>query len=191
MGANDNWNSHRSDVLSTDAAPTDEREAAIVATLAPGAYTLIVGGLNNTTGIGLVELFDLEPNTSRIANISTRGRVESGDNVMIGGFIIGGSEPTRVIARAIGPSLTGQNVSGALPDTVLSLHDANGVLLVDNDDWETTQREEIIASGVPPTDPRESALVRTLTPGNYTAILRGKDSSVGVALVEVYNLETN
>ena len=139
----------------------------------------------------MVELFDLEPNTSRIANISTRGRVESGDNVMIGGFIIGGSEPTRVIARAIGPSLTGQNVSGALPDTVLSLHDANGVLLVENDDWETTQREEIIASGVPPTDPRESALVRTLTPGNYTAILRGKDSSVGVALVEVYNLETN
>ncbi len=110
---------------------------------------------------------------------------------MIGGFIIGGSEPTNVILRAIGPSLANQGVSGALTDTSLALHDANGAQIATNDDWQSDQEAEIVATTIPPTSPLESAIVRTLQPGGYTAIVRGKDSATGVALVEVYNLEPN
>ncbi len=127
----------------------------------------------------------------KIANISTRGRVETGDNVMIGGFILGGDQPTKVIVRAIGPSLTGQGVPGALADTTLTLVDGNGATLAENDNWKSDQEAEIIATSVPPTHALESAIVRTLAPGNYTAIVRGKNASTGVGLVEVYNLETN
>lgn len=135
--------------------------------------------------------FDLEPASAKIANISTRGRVETGDNIMIGGFIIGGAQPTKVIARAIGPSLTGQGVAGALADTALTLYDSNGTQFAENDNWQTDQKAEIIATQVPPTNALESAIVRTLQPDNYTATVRGKNSTTGVALVEVYNLETN
>ena len=108
---------------------------------------------------------------------------------MIGGFIVGGDQPTKVIMRAIGPSLTTQGVSGALVDTTMDLYNGNGTLLASNDDWRTEQEAEIIASTVPPVDSRESAIVRTLQPGNYTAIVRGKNNATGVALVEIYNLE--
>ena len=122
LSSNDNWNAHRTDVLGTGIPPANERESAIVATLAPGAYTAILRGLAATSGIALVEVYDLEPaSASRVANISTRGKVETGDNVMIGGFIVGGDQPTKVIARAIGPSLTTQGVSGALVDTTMYL----------------------------------------------------------------------
>ena len=113
VSGNDNWSSHRADVLATRLAPANEREAVIVPSLSPGAYTAIVSGVNNSAGTALVEVYDLEPERSRLANISTRGRVEHGDNVMIGGFIIGGSAPTKVIARAIGPSLHSSGVEGA------------------------------------------------------------------------------
>lgn len=170
-------------------APLDEHESAIVATLLPGAYTAILRGTNETSGVALVELYDLTPaSNSRIANISTRGKVETGDNVMIGGFIIGGDQPTSVIVRAIGPSLAAESVTGALTDTTLALHDGNGALIAENDDWRDDQPQEIIDSTVPPTDEREAAIVRTLQPGNYTAIVRGKNETSGVALVEVYNL---
>lgn len=191
IARDDNWNSHRTTVLATGAAPNDEHEATIVTALSPGNYTAIVRGLSNTTGVALVELYDLEPGKSRIANISTRGKVETGDNVMIGGFIIGGNQPTKVIVRAIGPSLAARGVDGALADTTLSLHNGNGVKFAENDDWKSDQAGEIIASTIPPDDPREAAIVRTLTPGNYTAIVHGKNETTGVALVEVYNLEQN
>lgn len=187
---NDNWNSHRTEVLDSELAPSDERESVIIATLNPGNYTAIVSPGGGFPGVALVELYDLSAsNTSRVANLSTRGKVETGDNVMIGGFIVGGGQPTKVIVRGIGLSLAVQGVPGALADPTLALHDGNGAKFAENDDWQTDQPQEITDTTIPPTDARESAIVRTLSPGNYTAIVRGKDNTDGVALVEVYNLE--
>jgi hypothetical protein len=166
-------------------------ESAIVTILAPGNYTAILRGQNATAGIGLVELYDLTPGiTSKLANISTRGFVATGDNVMIGGFIVGasGTGQSKVIIRAIGPSLSAAGISGALQDPILELHNGAGALIATNDNWRDTQQAEIQATHIPPTDIRESAIVRTLTPGNYTAIVRGKNGSAGVGLVELYAL---
>lgn len=187
--SNDNWNSNRLAVLASGIAPSDEHEAAIVATLQPGAYTAVLSGVAATTGVALVEIYDLNPDgESRIANISSRGKVDTGDNVMIAGFIVSPDQPTKVIVRAIGPSLADTGVSDALADTTLELHDSDGMLIAQNDDWSSDQPAEVNASGVAPTDLRESAIVRTLQPGSYTAIVRGKDDTTGVALVEVYTL---
>ncbi|HSH38827.1 MAG TPA: hypothetical protein VK993_08575, partial [Chthoniobacterales bacterium] len=194
--ANDDWRStQEQEIIDTEVAPTDNRESAIVATLEPGAYTAIVKGKNNGTGIGVVEVYDLgtasfDPaSISILANISTRGFVQTGDNVMIGGFIVTGA-PARVIVRTIGPSLTKAGVAGALQDTTLEFVDGNGMAVTSNDDWRTGgQEQEIIATTVPPTDDRESAVVASLAPGAYTAVVRGKDSTTGVALVEVYVLD--
>jgi hypothetical protein len=137
--------------------------------------------------VGLIEVYDLDDFSaaSTLANISTRGKVQTGDDVMIGGFIIGGNQPGKVLIRAIGPSLP---VSGTLSDPLLELHDANGAT-ISNDDWRATQESEIIASTVAPSNERESAIVATLTPGAYTAIVRGKNETSGIGLVEVYNLQ--
>lgn len=187
---NDNWNAHRAEVIASTLSPTDEHESAIVATLPPGSYTAIVSGFNNLAGVALVELYDLSPlSNSRIANISTRGRVDTGDNVMIAGFIIGGDQPTKTLVRALGPSLATRGVGGALTDTQLELYDSAGNVVGQNDDWASDQQAEVTASTLAPGDARESAIVRTLSPGSYTAIVRGKNATTGVALVEVYNLE--
>nr|MDQ6913646.1 hypothetical protein [Verrucomicrobiota bacterium] len=189
---NDNWNEHRTAVIASGLAPSNEHEAAIVATLQPGVYTAILQGVGNTSGVALVEVYDLTPNSnSQITNISTRGKVEIDDNVMIAGFIIGGDQPTKVIVRALGPSLAASKVSGVLNDTTLELHDSNGTLIAFNDDWQSDQEQEIKDSNLPPPDPHEAALLRTLQPGLYTAIVHGKNNATGVGLVEVYNLETN
>lgn len=191
VASNDNWNSDRASVLVTGLAPIDEHEAAMVVTLSPGNYTAILSGADDGSGVALVEVYDLTPDSdSAVANISTRGDVESGDNVMIGGFIIGADTPTKVLVRAIGPSLAQYGIMGALQDPVLELHDGNGTLLSQNDNWRSTQQAAIIATGIPPTDDRESASVATLQPGAYTAILRGQGNATGVALVEVYNLDS-
>ncbi|CAN5606149.1 hypothetical protein BH18VER2_BH18VER2_00060 [soil metagenome] len=168
-------------------APGDEKEAVIVRRLTPGAYTAIVSGKNNGVGVGLVEAYGLD-GTAQVANISTRGFVQTGDNVMIGGFIVldtGAS--TSVLVRAIGPSLTG--VASALADPTLELHDANGATLASNDNWQESQQTEIEATGLQPTKDKESAILRTLPAGAYTAIVIGKDSSTGVGLIEAYNLQ--
>jgi hypothetical protein len=165
----------------------------MIATLIPGNYTAVLRGKDNTTGIAVVELYDLgtasidSASKAQLAQISTRGTVLNDDNVMIGGFIVSGVS-TKVIVRAIGPSLNGI-VPGTLQDTVLELHDGSGSLIFSNDDWRTTQEQQIKDTGVPPTDDRESAIVATLDPGNYTAIVRGKNGTTGVALVEVYGLQ--
>ena len=114
--------------------------------------------------------------------------MQTGDNVMIGGFILGGSDPSNVLLRAIGPELTARGVAGALSDTILELHDSSGTLVASNDDWESDQKQQIIDTGVPPTDPRESAILASLNPGSYTGIVRGKNDVIGVALVEAYVL---
>jgi hypothetical protein len=157
-----------------------------VETLQPGSYTAVVHGPE--PGIAVAEVYDLAAQDSKVANISTRGKVETGDNVMIGGFIIGGDQPSRVLVRAIGPSLAAAGVTRALGDTTLEMYDASGALLASNDDWRTDQEGEIAATTIPPRDDRESAIVRILPPGNYTALVRGNGDTTGVALVEVYNL---
>jgi hypothetical protein len=178
-------------------APSNPLESALIATLPPGSYTAIVRGVNNTTGNGLAEVYDLTANSaSLLANLSTRGFVQTGNNVMIGGFIVV-NQPTRVIIRAIGPSLTQRGVPTALANPQLELHKGNS-LIGRNDNWQQTQIggiitsdqvAEIQSSGLAPTNPRESAIIATLQPGNYTAIVRGVNNTTGIALVEVYDLQ--
>jgi hypothetical protein len=164
-----------------------------VRTLAPGSYTAVMHGANGSTGVGLVEVYDLTPNSvSLLANISSRGLVETGENVMIGGFIVGPVDhgSPEVVVRAIGPSLASSGVANTLQDPVLELHDQSGTILATNDNWLTDRNSSfVLAAGLAPSDTRESALAITLTPGNYTAIVRGANDTVGVALVEVYNLQ--
>jgi acetyl esterase/lipase len=191
IAQNDNCSSLPPDSIPADLKPTDGHESFISVTLPPGSYTAVLRGANGAAGIGLFELYDLDPASSRISNISTRGDVGTGSDVMIGGFIIGGAEPTKVIVRAIGPSLVAENVSNALPDPLLELYDSNGSLIFTNDNWRTTQEQQIIDSGVPPSDDREAAIVATLVPGGYTAMIRDAGQATGIALVEVYNLEPN
>jgi CSLREA domain-containing protein len=189
---NDNWaQASNAQSIPSNLQPTNGSESAILTFLAPGAYTAIVRGVNGGTGIGLVEAFDLDATVpSKLSNISTRGLVEIGDGVMIGGFIVNGSDSDKVVVRAIGPSLASPpfNLTNVLQNPTLSLFDANGMMFASNDDWRSTQEAAIIATGLQPTNDAESAIVTTLTPGNYTAIVRGAGGSTGVGLVEVYGL---
>lgn len=190
IASNDNWISDQLNILSSLIPPTSERESAILTTLQPGAYTAVVQDATNQPGLSLVEIYDLAPKDSLVDNISTRGKVGTGDNVMIGGFIIGGEDSTKVLIRAIGPSLGTQGIALPLADPVLEIHDSIGTLISTNDNWRSTQQNEIIATGIVPTNDNESAVVLTLEPGSYTAIVRGQNSMMGVALVEVYNLDS-
>ena len=204
LSTNDNWKvndqtgqSQEAEVRATTIPPGNDLESAIVTTLSPGSYTAILAGKSGGTGIGLIEVYDLAQGAnSKLANISSRGFVDTGDNVMIGGLIVGGSNggSARVLVRALGPSLTNSGVTGALPDPTLELHDGNGGIIAANDNWKTrpdgsSQQAEIEATTLPPPNELESALVRSLPPGNYTAIVRGINNSTGVGLVEVYNLQ--
>ena len=174
-------------IEATTIPPSDDKESAIVRRLTPGSYTAIVKGQNNGTGVGLIEAYGLE-GTAKVANISTRGLVQTGDNVMIGGFIVLNTGfPASVLVRAIGPSLAG--VANAMADPTLELHDGNGAVVASNDDWQETQKSEIEETTIPPTDSRESAILQSLPTGGYTAIVRGKNNATGVALVEAYNLQ--
>jgi hypothetical protein len=190
IAQNDNW--RESDQVTaiegSGIPPSDDKESAIVRQLAPGFYTAVLRGANNTEGIGVVEAYDLDAGgDSTLANIATRGSVETGDNILIGGFILRGNSAT-VLVRAIGPELTGNGVPNALQDPTLELRDVNGAVLMANDNWRETQETEISATGIAPTDNRESAILKPLPGGTYTAIVRGKSDSVGIALVEVYRL---
>jgi N-acetylneuraminic acid mutarotase len=186
------------DIRNSGYAPGDELESAIIADLAPGNYTAIMRGVNDMTGVALVEVYDLSPETDSIlGNISTRSFVQTGDNVMIGGFIVRGTQPKHVIIRAIGSELTQYGVPNVLANPTLELHDGTGALIASNDNWRTTiiggiitsdQVAEIRVSGHAPGDGRESAIIASLPPGNYTAIVRGVNNTTGVALVEVYDL---
>jgi hypothetical protein len=190
MTSNDNWKDSpdRALIESSGLAPTDEHESAIIRALVPGNYTGVLAGKDNSTGIALIEVYDLDANNSLLANISSRGRVDAGDNVMIGGFIAGNQNAnSRVLVRGIGPSLQG-SIPTALPDPILELHDSNGATLETNDNWkDSPNRAEIEATGIPPSNDAESAIVRSVSPAGYTAILRGK-TGAGIAVVEIYNL---
>ena len=193
---NDNWRDNQEpELLATGLQPSHDLEAATVRTFEPGSYTAIVRGNGNTSGVGAVEVYDLTPTSdSRVANISTRGFVDINDNVMIGGFIIGNtgasleSRDAQLLIRALGPSLTAAGVPNALPDPVLSLHNADGTEIQRNDNWRDTQQAELTASGFAPSSDAESALLLSRPSGPSTAIVRDKNDAIGNALVEVYRL---
>ncbi len=186
------------DIQNSGHAPADPSESAIIANLPPGNYTSIVRGVNNTMGVALVEVYDLSPSLhSILGNISTRSLVQTGDDVMIGGFIVQGTQPKDVIIRAIGPELSQYGVPDFLADPTLELHNGTGALIASNDNWQHTiiggiithdQVQNIQNSSHTPRDARESAIIANLPPGNYTAIVRGVNNTTGVALVEVYDL---
>jgi hypothetical protein len=207
-----------SEILGSGHAPGDPSESAIIANLPPGRYTAIVRGatptptptptssatptptatpVNNTTGVALVEAYDLSPSLhSILGNISTRSFVQTGDEVMIGGFIVQGTQPKNVIIRAVGPELSQFGVPNPLANPTLELHKGNA-LIASNDNWQHTiiggiitqdQVQDIQNSGHAPTDASESAIIANLPPGNYTAVVRGVNNATGVALVEVYDL---
>nr|MBA2271929.1 hypothetical protein [Chthoniobacterales bacterium] len=197
IASNDNWkDSQQSEIEQTGIPPRDERESAIVRTLQPGAYTAIVRGKSESTGIAVVEMYDLEQTTPpRLANVSSRGVVGTDDGVMIGGFIVGAGQGTngtgsaRVVLRGIGPSLSQSGTANPLSDPELLLVDGNGSVIRANNDWRETQEAELQATGIAPTNDRESAMVLALPSGNYTAILRGRGGATGVGLVEAYNVQ--
>ena len=190
---NDNWReTQEADIQATGIPPGNNAESAIVATLQPGTYTAVLREKNGTPGVGLVEVYDLNQLAgSKLANISSRGFVDTGDNVMIGGFIAGPSGVgfIKVLIRAMGPSLGSAGVQDALQDPTLQLFDGNGAPVAFNDNWKQTQQAAIEATGIPPTDDRESAVLATLAAGNYTAVVRGSNNTTGVGLVEVYNVD--
>jgi hypothetical protein len=209
IAANDNWQTtiiggiitgnQVGDIQNSGHAPADASESAIIANLQPGNYTAIVRGVGNTTGVGLVEVYDLSSGeSSSLGNISTRSFVQTGQNVMIGGFIVQGGGSKRVIIRAIGPELSQFGITDPLTNPTLELHDEAGALIASNDNWQTTiiggiitsnQVSDIQNSGHAPTVASESAIIATLQPGNYTAIVRSVSNTNGVALVEVYDLD--
>jgi hypothetical protein len=192
IAANNNWkDTQQSVIAATNLAPSDDRESAIVATLAPGSYTAIARGAANSTGVCLLEVYDLDPNAdSRIGNVSARGYVDVGDNILIGGAILGSGNGgvNVIVARALGPSLSQFSVQNALQDPVLELHNQQGTLLDSNDNWKDGNAQALIDNGYAPSDDREAAIFALLPPGAYTAVVRGKNGTTGVALVEFYNL---
>jgi len=204
IATNDNWKTndqtHQSQqaiIQATGLAPSDDRESAIMLDLAQAGFTAVVRGKNDTTGVGLVEIYDLNQTAdARLANISTRGVVGTDANVMIGGFIVGGGNgAAKLMIRAIGPSLFKFGVSGALTDPTLSLRNANGTEIASDDDWyiiingDDSHVKTIQNTGLAPSDDRECAILITLPNGNYTAIVAGYEGGTGIGLVEVYNLQ--
>jgi hypothetical protein len=190
-------------------APKDPKESAIIADLPAGKYTAIVRGANFANGVALMDVSDLSSATpspsptatptpsSILGNISGRSFVQTGNNVMIVGFTVEGTQPEKVIVRAIGPELAHYGVPNSLADPTLELHDGTGALIASNDNWMTTiiggiitnnQVRDIMKSRYAPTDGRESAIIANLPAGNYTAIVRGANDITGVALVDVYDL---
>ena len=191
---NDNWGeTQAAEIQATGVPPTDDLESAIAVTLNPGAYTAILRGKNNASGVALIEVYDLNQEASKLANLSTRAFVSTGDDLVIAGFLLsngGGSD--RIVVRGVGPSLApGMLPVGAvLADPTVELRDVNGTLLMSNNDWQDNPAEaaEITAAGLALSNTRESGMAATLAPGLYTALLTGRFNGTGIGVVEVYDL---
>ena len=188
---NDNWRDdpvQEAAIIATGIPPTNNLESAIDTTLNPGAYTAVVRGKNNTSGVALVEVYDLSQAVSaKLSNISTRAFVSTGDNIVIAGFVLSGhSGDDKVVVRGLSPA----GVANPLADPTLELRDANGVLIGSNNDWQddATQAAGLTGAGLAPPNPLDAAIMATLPPGLYTALLAGRNNSTGVGLVEVYDL---
>lgn len=191
VASNDNWpgNSNAAEILASGLAPSNPNEAALLLSLAPGSYTAVLRGSGGSTGISLLEVYDLDAEgMARVVNISTRGFVLTGENVMIAGLIITGNEPAQLVLRGIGPSLADFGVPDVLADPLLELHDGNGALIQANNNWRDTQQVALQNTGLAPTNNLEAALLVAIPPGNYTAVLKGADGGTGNGLVEVYTL---
>lgn len=190
--ANNDWQeTQKSEIEQTTLAPKNDREAAIVFNVrGSGNYTVLLRGAAEGSGIGLIETYDLSPDVGSLANVSTRGFVATGDQAMIGGVIIGtGDKAAPIIVRGIGPSLADAGIDDYLADPTLELRSSDGALLATNNDWKTNQQSLIEQSGIPPKHDLESAIVSDLSPGNYTAILRGNSNGSGLGVVEFYHLD--
>jgi hypothetical protein len=191
LTSNDDWKvPQQTDVEATGLAPPDDRESAILLNLQPGSYTAIGSGKNGTTGVGLIEVYDVDVlSTSQVSNISTRGLVQTGNNVMIGGFIVSGASGSiNLVVRVLGPTLTQFGVANALADPTLQLYDGNGTVIASNNNWKDTQQTQLQNSGRQPPNNLEPAIALVASPGHYTAIVRGNNNSTGVGLVEVYQV---
>ena len=197
IARNDDFDSSpdKAEITALGLAPGNSKESAILRTLPAGAYTAILSGANRTTGIGLVEIYDGDLGSgSRLANLSTRGFVQPGDNTLIGGIIVSGSASQRVVARAIGPSLASRGLPAAsvLADPNLEVFDANGTSIKSNDNYMMDpDAAEIASQGLAPNNPLEAATILTLSPAGYTVVVRGADTGTGIALVETFNLNTD
>jgi hypothetical protein len=199
IATNDNWRTTQiggiitadqsQEIASSGATPNNELESAIIANLAPGSYTAVVTGSGRTVGTGVVDAYDLSAaSPARLANVATRGLIQPGDQLMIAGFIVQNG-PVQAVIRAIGPSLTPFGITNALPDTTLQIKNENGTIVMENDDWQTNQKQELENTGLQPSHPLEAAVVVTLPPGQYSAQVRGKPESTGVGVVQVYFLQ--
>ena len=190
IATNDNWkDTNQTAIAGTGKAPPNDKESAILSSLSPGSYTAIVSGKNNTTGVGLVEAYGIVPSgvENLISNVSCRGFVGTGSNVMIGGFIGDRTPSLQIIVRALGPTLTQFGINNALANPTLELHDGNGNLLAFNDNWQDTDQTAIQATGKAPPNSNESAILAVINYGtSMTAIVRGQNNTTGVALFEVY-----
>jgi hypothetical protein len=189
LASNDNWDVHDPATIASGLAPTEALESFVMATLPAGAYTAVLD-TNDSPGIALFELYQLGNSAAAgVVNLSTRGRVGLGDDAIIAGFILTGDNVTRVIVRAIGPSLSAAGISHPLADPELELHDGNGSLIFRNDNWRSDQEAQIVQSGLAPSAEQESAIIAILPAGNYSAVARGVGGSEGVALVEIFALQ--
>jgi hypothetical protein len=191
---NDNWRDdpvQQAAILATGIPPTNNLESAIDTTLNPGTYTVVAKGKNNTSGVALIEIYDLSPAVAaKLANISTRALVGTGDNIVIAGFTLGGNNgEDRIVVRGLGPSLAALGMSNTLANPTLELRDGNGALLGSNDNWQDdgAQMVDLMGAGLAPGNPLESAITATLPPGAYTALLAGLNNGAGIGLVEVYD----
>ena len=187
---NDWKDSQQTHISATGLAPSSDLEAAIDATLSPGNYTAILRGNGTGVGIGLIEVYDLNPSASKLSNLSTRALVRTGSDVVIAGFILGNNGGNdRIVVRGLGPSLSGFGISNPLPDPMLELRDGNGNVLKSNNDWpdDPLQAAELFAAGLAPSNTKESAIAAALPPGLYTVILSGVNAAQGVGTVEVYD----
>ena len=199
MATNNDWkNTQIGGLITTDQAgeinnsglvPGNDLESTVIVALAPGSYTAVVSGVDNGTGTGVVDAYDISASSPvKLANIATRGLIQAGDKLMIAGFIVQNA-PVRAVVRAIGPSLLAFGINNALADTTLQLRDQNGALVREDDDWRSDQDQELESIGLQPSDNREAALVQTIPPGQYTAQVRGKNDSSGIGVVQVYFLK--
>lgn len=188
IASNDDWQSDpNANSIPTQLRPTDTRESAILITLQPGSYTAIISGKNGTTGVALAEIYDVDTSSaSQLANISTRGRVQTGDFVMIGGFVTSGTANSRVLVTAKGPSLAQFGLSNVLADPLLRVFNSNGTVIASNDNWKDSQQSDIQATSHEPSNDLESAALLDLVPGSYTAIVTGKNGGTGLGQVEVF-----
>ena len=192
IAENDNWrlSPDAEQIRNSGLAPTDDKEPAVIATLESGAYTAVLRGANQTQGIAVVEIYDLQAGSqSELANLAARTFVRTGDDVLVGGFILTGGNSTGILLRAIGPSLAG-SVPNELQDPTMELFNPEGLKVAENNDWrKAPNAAQIEATGAAPTHDREAAILMGLSAGNYTAIVRGVSNGTGVGVVEIYRLQ--